>query len=638
MNGAFAANPAQPCLRRWHWIGLAIVLVAALVCAALWRWDNTRLNTAYYPNIAWRWGVPSGVGAIPDTASFKYQAMMWEIQTRGGIVQRLRLVNGLGNTVADDAGLAVWEFEYRPNGTLEAITLRNVSEEVERKECYSEDLKTVEFKSEVGCDIRMDHWPASTLLSVSTPDDEPGRSEITRHTLTYTVDGLLRSRRFCNHWGNPTPNTDGVWGMAYRHFPDGLVQTELTLGKDGTPVLCKSGYAWVTLKYDERCKVTDVAYWGTDSRPVSCTRGYVRFVVKYGERGIPIEEAYFGADNKRVLNKDGYSRITWKGDTLDRVAEFAYFDTADKPVLSPGGYARATRTYDERGNIVEEAYFGTTGEPVLRDSGYARKTIDYSKNADEARTVLYDVCNRPIAQLDDRSPATEKFDQPVAAGGHAGTARAAVVSARKQVMAALYQVVRPSVCLVTCIAREDNACGTGFAISKDGYVVTNRHVVEGAVRVELAHPDWRESIPAEIIWVSKTHDLAVLKAKCTFSRPLAMVKAIPDNGTRVYALGYTRSRAEPQGKVPEPAITCGTITHNNCVIGSTPCLQMDAGLKHGSSGGPLINDAGEVLGVNTSHSLKDPSASFAIPAGEMPRAFPWEMCPSLKLQRKLIRR
>lgn len=206
-----------------------------------------------------------------------------------------------------------------------------------------------------------------------------------------------------------------------------------------------------------------------------------------------------------------------------------------------------------------------------------------------------------------------------------GTPATAPGTVQKQDATALFKTVRPSVVLVVCKTRKGGARGTGFAISADGYVVTNRHVVEGAETVELAHPDWRVTLPAEIVKVSKNRDLAVLKTKCAFPHPLAMALAIPDNGTRVYALGYPGSWSERQDMVPEPTITGGMISNNNRVADGNPCLQTDAAINRGNSGGPLLNDAGEVLGVNTFGIDNEQAVYLAIPAGEIPRAFPEEM-------------
>lgn len=195
----------------------------------------------------------------------------------------------------------------------------------------------------------------------------------------------------------------------------------------------------------------------------------------------------------------------------------------------------------------------------------------------------------------------------------------------KQDAATLFKAARPSLLLVVVKTRKGGARGTGFAISADGVVVTNRHVVEGAEKVMLTHPDWREGIPAEIVKVSKNRDLAILKAKCTFPRPLTLAMAIPDNGTRVYALGYPFSESERQDVIPEPTITGGMISNNNRLVDGNPCLQTDAAINHGNSGGPLLNDAGQVVGVNTFGFAQEQAVYLAIPAGEIPRAFPAEL-------------
>jgi serine protease Do len=139
-----------------------------------------------------------------------------------------------------------------------------------------------------------------------------------------------------------------------------------------------------------------------------------------------------------------------------------------------------------------------------------------------------------------------------------------------------------------------SAQGSGFVISPDGYIVTNRHVIEGAYSVSVEFNDG-ESFPARIASVNARPDLALLKIDA--GKPLPTV-AFGDSdalriGQPVVAIG------NPLGL--NSSVSVGVISALNRDIDSTMIddfIQTDAAINHGNSGGPLFNLKGEVIGVN----------------------------------------
>ncbi|MCX7340348.1 MAG: trypsin-like peptidase domain-containing protein [Hyphomicrobiales bacterium] len=154
--------------------------------------------------------------------------------------------------------------------------------------------------------------------------------------------------------------------------------------------------------------------------------------------------------------------------------------------------------------------------------------------------------------------------------------------------------------------------GSGFFISADGYVVTNNHVVENAIEVQLVSDDGR-TLNARLVGTDPRTDLALLKVTEQGSFPFVrLAAATPRIGDWVLAVG------NPFGL--GGTVTAGILSARNRDIGSGPYddyLQIDAAVNRGNSGGPAFNAAGEVIGVNT--AIVSPSGgsvgiAFAIPA------------------------
>jgi serine protease Do len=161
--------------------------------------------------------------------------------------------------------------------------------------------------------------------------------------------------------------------------------------------------------------------------------------------------------------------------------------------------------------------------------------------------------------------------------------------------------------------------GTGFVIRSDGIIVTNFHVVEGALnlKVTLPPPDSR-NFQARVIGGDSQHDLAVLKVDATGLRTVAL--GVSDQlavGERVIAFGY--ALALPGG----PTVTSGilsalarTVQVQDQSQGITrtleDALQTDAAINPGNSGGPLVDLAGNVIGINTAGNAGAENIGFAI--------------------------
>jgi len=156
--------------------------------------------------------------------------------------------------------------------------------------------------------------------------------------------------------------------------------------------------------------------------------------------------------------------------------------------------------------------------------------------------------------------------------------------------------------------------GSGFIISKDGYILTNNHVVDRSSEIVVRLSDRRELI-AELVGADPTSDLAVLKVETDEDLPVVTLgkSETLKVGEWVLAIG------SPFGF--EYSVTAGIVSAKGRSLPNeqgnyVPYLQTDVAINPGNSGGPLFNLEGEVVGINSqiySNSGGFMGVSFAIP-------------------------
>lgn len=164
------------------------------------------------------------------------------------------------------------------------------------------------------------------------------------------------------------------------------------------------------------------------------------------------------------------------------------------------------------------------------------------------------------------------------------------------------------------VPRDRAGMGSGFILTRDGYIVTNNHVVENARQVIVRLPD-RQEFDAEVIGTDPRSDLAVLKidAKRLPTLELASEDDIKV-GQWVLAIGspFSLDFSVTAGIVSALGRSLPTETGDNYV----PFIQTDVAINPGNSGGPLFNLDGEVIGVNSQIFTRSGGSiglSFAIP-------------------------
>ena len=159
--------------------------------------------------------------------------------------------------------------------------------------------------------------------------------------------------------------------------------------------------------------------------------------------------------------------------------------------------------------------------------------------------------------------------------------------------------------------------GSGVILTSTGYILTNRHVVEGSQTLTVELSDQRQ-FPATIVKISDTTDLALIKIEATGLTPASIGDATELKvGQTAIAIGsplgtYTETvtRGIVSGLDRQVTVTDETTRRNVTLTG---LIQTDAAINPGNSGGPLLDIGGAVIGINTATASDAQGLGFAIP-------------------------
>jgi len=185
----------------------------------------------------------------------------------------------------------------------------------------------------------------------------------------------------------------------------------------------------------------------------------------------------------------------------------------------------------------------------------------------------------------------------------------------------LYEETIDSVVTVYVVGEERTSSGSGFVYDDTGHLVTNHHVINGAATVAVKFSTRGEWRSATVVGSDPRSDLAVLEIDNVPSTadPLELRDSQPPQGSDAVAIGSPLRL--------EGTITTGTISGvdrslrlpDGTVVPDT--LQTDAAINPGNSGGPLLDSAGQVIGVNTARADAD-NIGFVVSAAMVDRVVP----------------
>jgi len=157
----------------------------------------------------------------------------------------------------------------------------------------------------------------------------------------------------------------------------------------------------------------------------------------------------------------------------------------------------------------------------------------------------------------------------------------------------------------------ETGIGTGFIISKDGYIITNQHVVDGTDQITVKLAGNKSGLPARLVGQDYELDLAVLKIEGDSYPTLPL-----GDSNKMRVGDYVIAIGEPYGL--DHTVTTGVVSAKGRPItiqdrNYKNLIQTDAAINPGNSGGPLINLSGQVIGINTAVNESAQGIGFAIP-------------------------
>jgi serine protease Do len=163
--------------------------------------------------------------------------------------------------------------------------------------------------------------------------------------------------------------------------------------------------------------------------------------------------------------------------------------------------------------------------------------------------------------------------------------------------------------------RNSAGVGSGVIISDDGLVVTNNHVVTGAALLRVTVPGTDDTVNAKVLGVSECSDLAVIDLDGDGYASLGYRTDAVEPGLDVYAAGYPASDASTIDEV-DYTLTRGIVS-STAASGETSWASVDSVLEHdarirgGNSGGPLLDESGQIVGINYA-GIDDSDQNYAI--------------------------
>ncbi len=173
-----------------------------------------------------------------------------------------------------------------------------------------------------------------------------------------------------------------------------------------------------------------------------------------------------------------------------------------------------------------------------------------------------------------------------------------------QVLTTLYEQVNPGVVAIITTTATGMGSGSGFVFDKEGHILTNFHVVDGATEVEVDFPNGQK-VMGEVLATDPDSDVAVVKV--TVSKDILFPLRLGDSdqlkvGQMVVAIGnpFRLSNTMTLGIVSAKGRVLDSIrtTSDQSTYSAGDLIQTDASINPGNSGGPLLNLNGEVVGIN----------------------------------------
>ena len=272
--------------------------------------------------------------------------------------------------------------------------------------------------------------------------------------------------------------------------------------------------------------------------------------------------------------------------------------------------------------VDDKAVLDKTSSDAPNELNGERKSINGSLIAILVLSFIFSLTSLCLAFL-----SLEKTSTPITFLGNSGNDGNSANFVEGSIAEIADRVSKSVVSIVTSVKTSDffgrsydaSAAGTGIILTEDGYILTNKHVINGATSASVILDDGTSYDNVEVVASDPLNDIAFLKIKegSGFNAAVLGDSKTINVGQQVIAIG--NALGEYQNTVTS-GIVSGTgrsVTASDSsgynVETLTDMIQTDAAINSGNSGGPLVNAAGEVIGVNTATSASAENMGFAIP-------------------------
>ena len=347
-------------------------------------------------------------------------------------------------------------------------------------------------------------------------------------------------------------------------------------------------------------------------------------------------------DDDRVANRDNrFANRDNRTADRDKRRDSAMTRRSEPDALSGGG----ARSGSDFGGVKPSAA-GRGGDEKIDQSRRRRHSATYQRDDDTARLSLGRIAHPPD-ELHPRRPSAE----PITPRPPRGGLHRALPDGEELTLSQLIPLVNASVVRIDVETRDGGSQGSGFAVDDLGTIVTNYHVIEGAIAVEVRNIDGQSVSVEGYLYLDPERDLAIFRAPPDRIRltPLPIDNSLPTLGASVASFGsplgfdFTAAQGVVSGIRDRYSLKqslLGQLDDEDIPGGDTGMkwIQTTAALSGGNSGGPLVNFQGKLVGVNSWVVPAGQNLNFAVAAGEVSAAMtacgtklkPWRSLPKAK--------
>jgi S1-C subfamily serine protease len=279
------------------------------------------------------------------------------------------------------------------------------------------------------------------------------------------------------------------------------------------------------------------------------------------------------------------------------------------------------------GLVIAVAYLA--GRSDNQDEPADNATV--AKNDDAVETPVAPIIPEPFTSQPGTTPALVETSTPTVTtpGGTSATTPSptepepkSATDSRYASVADLIEAVEPSVCRIDVESSAGSSTGSGFVIDASGIIMTNYHVIEGALRASVTFPDHSTARVLGVVHLDAKKDIALIVIKPPTSSLMVarLATGLPRKGDVLVAIGAPLGLdfSASEGKVS--AIRTEADLKKFGAEKKGTWIQSTAPISPGNSGGPLFNMSGEVVAANTMTITIGQNLNFGISAGDIAEA------------------